>query len=470
MKRIILIASCLAAFALHSFAQIKPVTGTFLNFFWQDERNNYMNRRSMDQTDPLLWETKVREMHQMGVDYLALLAVANEGQAIYPSTFMKWAYPEGRKSPVDAIMDTADELGMHVLLSTGWARDQLDDLSDPYVVETQHKIMKELAALYGERSSFYGWYLPVEGCFIPYLQDIAVEGLNHVAGQARELTPGAKILISPFGIFAGDFDDPRFAEQIAKLDVDIIAHQDEIGCIREPYPMDNLRKHLKLLGEIHRNCGIEFWVNVESFTWDRPANNWYSSLIPASFGRFLSQIVAASEAGADRIISFSMCGIFDKPGSAYPVGQPVLSNEAYENYMSWLGGDRRWKILEDMIHGGCASENPADPRWVKYPDGIMESVVDLGSKTHIGSVCARFLSSRKDDIVIPQSFQVLVSDNGRCFKSVKTVAFRDWPNNLHDCWTDVILADDLDVRARYVKVVAVADRGTVYSEGIKINL
>ena len=148
-------------------AEIKPVTGTFMNFFWQDERNNFTNQRNVDQTDPLLWETKVREMHEMGIDYLVFMAVANEGKAIYPSAFMPWAYPEGRKSPIDAIMDTADELGMHVMVSTGWARNQLDDLADPYVIETQRKIMEELAALYGSRPSFYGWYLPVEGCFIP---------------------------------------------------------------------------------------------------------------------------------------------------------------------------------------------------------------------------------------------------------------------------------------------------------------
>ena len=148
-------------------AEIKPVTGTFVNCFWQDERNNYMNQRNVDQTDPLLWETKVREMHGMGIDYLVFMAVANEGKAIYPSSFMPWAYPAERKSPIDAIMDTADELGMHVIVSTGWARNQLDDLKDPYVIETQRKIMEELAALYGQRPSFYGWYLPVEGCFIP---------------------------------------------------------------------------------------------------------------------------------------------------------------------------------------------------------------------------------------------------------------------------------------------------------------
>ena len=472
MKRTNLLAAALLVGLLTPSllrAEIKPVTGTFMNFFWQDERNNYMNQRNVDQTDPLLWETKVREMHGMGIDYLVFMAVANEGKAIYPSSFMPWAYPEGRKSPIDAIMDTADELGMHVIVSTGWARNQLDDLKDPYVIDTQRKIMEELAALYGQRPSFYGWYLPVEGCFIPYLPDHAVEGANRIAERARELTPGAKVLISPYGIFRGDFSNPKFAEQIKRLNVDIIAHQDEIGCVREQFPMENLREHLRLLGDIHRECGIEFWVNVESFTWDRPANNWYSTLIPAAFGRYLSQIVAASEAGADRIISFAVCGTFDKPGSPYPVGQPVLSNEAYENYMAWLGGDARWKLLEEFIADGKhAGEDPGDAHWTSY-EGQMVQTVDLGAKKNISLVAGHFCDYRGGDVVIPQSFEVQVSDDGRHFKSVKTVAYEAWPNNLHDCWTDVILADGLDVKARYVRVVATASRGRILCDGVTVR-
>ena len=29
-------------------AEVKPISGTFINFFWQDERNNYMNQRNVD--------------------------------------------------------------------------------------------------------------------------------------------------------------------------------------------------------------------------------------------------------------------------------------------------------------------------------------------------------------------------------------------------------------------------------------
>lgn len=461
----------LALLCIGAKAQTKPVSGTFVNFFWQDERNNYMNQRNVDQTDPDRWACKTRELHEMGVDYLVFMAVANEGQAIYPSSFMPHAYPESRKSPIDAIMDTADELGMHIIVSTGWARNQLDDLADPFVIETQRKIMEELAALYGTRPSFYGWYLPVEGCFIPYLSDHAVQGVNKIAARARELTPGAKVLISPYGLYAAEFDNPKFAQSIYDLDVDIIAYQDEIGCVRETFPMNNMKEHFRLLGEIHKKCGIEFWANVESFTWDRDPNNWYSTLIPAAFGRYLSQIVGVSQAGVDRIISFAIAGIYDTPGSAYPCGQKLLSTKVQQDYMAWLAGDERWKLLEDIFAGKSfeshsvkcgpqalgngifGSEDPADKAWERFDGGKMECVIDLGGKQKISRVAAHFCDYFGGGIVIPQNLEVLVSDNGKNWEQAASVCYENWPNRYLDCWTDVILAPGLDCKARYVKVI-----------------
>ena len=462
------LAIALSLSCAHLRAEVKPVTGSFINFFWQDERNNYMNQRDVDMTDPELWAAKTVELHEMGIEYLVFMAVANEGKAFYPSSIMECGYKEGRKSPVDAIMDTADSLGMRVFMSCGHARNQLDDLGDPFVVHRQREMIEELASIYGDRPSFYGWYLPVEGCMIPWLPDVGIEGVNEVADRARELTPGAKIMISPYGIYAGDVDSPKFAEQIYKLKVDIIAYQDEIGCVRENYPMRNMKRHFKRLAEIHSKCGIELWANVESFTWDRGLNSWYSTLVPAAFGRYLSQIVGVSEAGVDRIISFAVAGIYDKPGSTHPLGQPVLSNKAWQNYMDWLSGDRRWKLLESLLVEGVPSEDPSDAGWKRY-DGIMETIIDLGAKTRINSVAGLFLDCHSEAIAVPQSFEVLVSRDGKRFTHVRTVAYEGWPNNLHDCWSDVILADDLEVRARYVKVRAAVASGSILCSDVYVN-
>ena len=57
---------------------VLPITGTFLNLPYQDVRNKYTNPLSMDYTDPQFWTVKVNEMAKMGMEYLVLMAVANE--------------------------------------------------------------------------------------------------------------------------------------------------------------------------------------------------------------------------------------------------------------------------------------------------------------------------------------------------------------------------------------------------------
>ena len=99
----------------------------------------------------------------------------------------------------------------------------------------------------------------------------------------------------------------------------------------------------------------------------------------------------------------------------------------------------------------------------------MVQTVDLGAKKNISLVAGHFCDYRGGDVVIPQSFEVQVSDDGHKFKSVKTVAYEGWPNNLHDCWTDVIMADDLDLKARYGRVVAPASRGKMLCDGITVR-
>ena len=53
--------------------------------------------------DPKLWTAKVRELANMGIEYLVFMEVANEGKAYYPSKLMPWLYNDKLQSPVDAI-------------------------------------------------------------------------------------------------------------------------------------------------------------------------------------------------------------------------------------------------------------------------------------------------------------------------------------------------------------------------------
>lgn len=470
---------CILAGSLYAQKKntVKPVKGTWLNLPYQDVRNKYMNPPHMDMTLPDFWEQKIKEYSEMGLQYLIVMAIANEQKAYYPSGFMEAIYPTGRKSPVEAIMDAADKYNMHVFMSCGWAVNQDDDLRKPEIRAIQQRIMSEAAALFGDRKSFYGWYLPVEDSLEPYLSDHAVDAVNTLAAKARQLTPGAQIMISPYGICHADFDNKKFGEQINKLKVDIIAYQDEVGCVREPMPMRRMKEHFKQLADIHRGSHIRLWANVESFTWEKGSNSRESALIPAAFARYLSQITGVSQAGVEEVVSFAIYGIYDNPQSPMFLGQPVESARAYRNYRDWQAGKGRWPLLEATFEGKvnhAAAGKPVvtdkqsdssaltdgllgeetinDTRWHKFND--MDVVIDLGASTTLKTLAARFLQYKPASVALPETVDFYLSDDGKHFEKVETAVMEIIPNDLHDCWIDIAFVDLKDRKARYIRVVA----------------
>ena len=350
-------------------------------------------------------------------------------------------------------MDEAAKHGMKVFMSTGWAKDQDDNLRDPAIKGRQIEMMEELAGLYGEHPAFYGWYLPVEDCFGPVLTDYAVEAVNALTARARELTPSAKIMISPYGIFCSNFDDPRYEQQIARLTVDIIAYQDEIGCVREKFPLVNLRKNWKKLRAIHDKTGIEMWANCETFAWEKGTNDRQSALIPAATPRLLSQMVAATEGGAEKIISFIICGLFEKPGSQYPLGQPYWSQKAYEDYMAWKSGDAYWAAVEDYFTSNAGPlETSSDRRWVKYSAGTYEVEVEPGASELVFAM----LNYNQKGIVPPVKVELYGKD--RKWTLIQGAEPQVWENTNHDAFVDHVFFNNIPSEMKKLKIVFTVEK------------
>ena len=194
------------------------------------------------------------------------------------------------------------------------------------------------------------------------------------------------------------------------------------------------------------------WANCESFTWEKGTNDRSSALIPAAFSRVLSQMHAASAAGADRIISFITCGMWDQPGSPYPLGQPTYSCQVYEDYMAWLSGDKYWKAAEHSITNG-AEENLNDPRWIRFPNAENEHTINLGKNSTAGnSILVRALNCNKKGITPPDSFTLHISEDGKSYKKHSETKTRKFPNNLHDTYIDYILFPNLPKSAVNCKI------------------
>ncbi len=477
----------------------KKVHGTFINFCYQDERNKYMNPEGVDVTSPDLWRLKMKELSDMGIEYVILMYVANEGKSFYPSEFMPHAYPDGRESPVEAIMNAADADNMKVFMSSGWAKDQDDNPRLPEIHAIQTKIMHETASLFSKHKSFYGWYLPCEDVVGPYLSQNAVDAANSLTAEAKALTPTAKVLISPYGLRSANFNNSQFADQIAKLKVDIIAYQDEIGCVVEPTPLPHMKENFKHLREVHDRTKIELWSNDESFTWEKGLNVRPSALIPGPFPRFLSQLVGVTKAKVDEVISFAITGIYDKPDSKTPIGQPVYAAKAYQDYMDWKAGKGRWPLLEasfyqnlkhdgiskpvtfinpasplypngNLTDGNLGAEDNTDKSWLGFEKKDMIATIDLGSGQKINCLAARFLSYKPKNIFLPTSVEFSISDDGKTFRTLKTVPMDQALNDRYDCWIDIAAADHLNETARFVRVYAINGIGQfILSDEILVN-
>ena len=454
---------------------VKPITGTWVNLAYKDVRNKYTNPASVDETSPELWRAKVREWSAMGLEYLVLMEVANECKAYYPSKLMPWIYDSAQCSPVEAILDEASLHDMKVFMSTGWAKDQDDNLLDPAIKQRQLEIMEEIATLYKESPAFYGWYLPVEDCLCPIFAEHAVQSVNALVERAHQLTPGKKTLISPYGISLSDFDNPEYEQQMGKLKVDIIAYQDEIGCVREPFPLPRLRENWKRLHAIHQKLNIEFWANCETFTWEAGTNDRQSALIPAAFSRLLAQQAAASVAGVDRIVSFMFDGLIEHPDSPYQLGQPKWSNQLYQHYMAWLHGDPYWKLMEASMTGrlqnaaspsvtqdaNCsalfdglvAEEDTTDIHWKKFNSGDQEILIDRKQEcTPVKQIMIRTLNYQRGGITPPAKFALYASNDGQSYQLLAIKDAPIFPNQNHDAWIDGVLFDQFQTNARYLKI------------------
>lgn len=477
MKNLILLLSFIMSLsglpAHNAVRKTLPVSGTWVNLAYQDERNRYTNPIGDDNESVGFWENQIYEFHEMGIEYLVLMAVANEGKAYYPSLIMPHAYPDNSSGPLTCIMETAEKLGMKVFLSCGWAENQDDNLGSPEIMHRQIEIMEELASIYGKNSAFYGWYLPVESSLAPVLPENAAKDVNVLARKAKSLKPDAKVMISPFGIYGSDFDNPLYEARISSLEVDIIAYQDEVGCVREKFPLPGLCESWKRLRAIHDRTGVAMWANCETFTWDGPSNSRASALVPAAFSRFLAQQVAATQGGAEKIVSFIVQGMFESPESDCQCGQPYWSNKMYADYMAWLAGADNWTLLENTFNGRAFSTlktnadagyadklndniyggvSPDDTSWVHLGEGHHVYMICNTDEREIRQVALRFLDCPSHGIHLPEDVSVWVSTDGVKYDLLCRKVISHYPNDLHDAWVELVLLNNLDTAAPYVKV------------------
>lgn len=312
-------------------AGIKPIQGSWISIWWDDDRHFYWNDACLKYTDEQ-WQLAVKDAHDLGCEYLVLLAVAKGGKAFYDTPLLP-KLPMACNDPIGALLKAADRHGVKTFISSDWYAEWDEKaMVDAERMRKRVQMMEELVQNYGHHPSFYGWYWPNEAHISPYFSETFIQHVNDCSREGRRLLPRAKMLSAPYGTSKAVCDD-KFVRQLEQMDVDIIAYQDEVGCFRMT-PNESAAAFEKLRRAHDRVPQRALWADVEVFDWEGTPNRQTSKLIPASFPRVQAQLEAVSPY-VDKILIYQFQGLMNREGSRAFAGHPN-SARLYSDYRRWL--------------------------------------------------------------------------------------------------------------------------------------
>lgn len=160
------------------------------------------------------WRGLIRDMHGLGMNTVVITQVflndsvhygahqmeeeGYPGRALYPSRLYSRREPIAGRDPIETVLATADELGMHVFLGVGIYA--FFDFT-PASLEWHKRVTDELYSLYGHHRSLYGWYVSDElkGALLDSDDANAqvAEFFREYRVHCRALTPEKPIMLAP---------------------------------------------------------------------------------------------------------------------------------------------------------------------------------------------------------------------------------------------------------------------------------
>jgi hypothetical protein len=194
----------------------------------------------------------------------------------------------------------------------------------------REKGMEEVAGKYAHHKSFYGWYYPHESGFNRLIDEITISYVNRCTRIAKSLSPKALTMIAPYGTNTISYDD-NYVRQLERLDVDIMAYQDEVGVRKTK--AGTAAQYYEALYKMHTKAGkARLWADLEIFEFE--GDVYQSALIPASFDRILTQLKDISPY-VEHVLIYQYLGMMNKPGSQAFAGHKD-SEKLYTDYVNWM--------------------------------------------------------------------------------------------------------------------------------------
>lgn len=315
---------------------IKPIMGSWFEFKHHlDFEGVYWNNTLAQFTDEQ-WKTLIKDISETGMQYLVLMSVADSGKTFYPSALQS-RYDYTSSDPLETVLSAADEYGLKFFISNDyWSdfRDVNNMMTNKDIALLREKAMQEVAEKYSHHKSFYGWYYPNETGIFNNIDETTVNYVNRCSEIAHQLTPNAKTLIAPYGTKSIRYNDD-YLRQLERLDVDIMAYQDEVGVKKTK--VGTAGKYFEELYYMHNKAGrARLWADLEVFEFEKDV--YASALIPSTFDRILSQMEDISPF-VENILIYQYPGLMSKPKSIAKAGHKD-SERLYSDYTNWYKKQR----------------------------------------------------------------------------------------------------------------------------------
>ena len=314
---------------------MKPITGAWFEFKHHNLAEGQLYNDALRSFTAEQWAAMIRDTRAMGMDTLVLtcssLVYREESESYAPVD----VFPRAAMvcdTPMDVLMNTAEEEGIGVFLSAGFYgfwEDSEGNMKSREVEKRAFRACEEMYARYADHRSFRGWYLPDETEAGPYFSPVFLDYVARYSAFFRQLDAKKPILIAPYGTNKIVPDD-TFVRQLAGMDVDYIAYQDEVG-VQKSRPEDTASYYQGLCRAHGRAGRSKLWADIEMF--DFTGAVYHSALVPASMERIARQIASVSPY-VDKILCYAFPGLLSRPGStaSFPGG---AQEKLYADYLAW---------------------------------------------------------------------------------------------------------------------------------------
>lgn len=311
----------------------RKIDGTFFEFLHHNTAEGKYWNSALNGFSSEDWRCKVREIADIGMEYIVIMATALYDKCYFKSSVYPFA-DTPCEDPIKEILDEADKCGVKVFLGNGFYGDWRkagNNIKDKEVIARSFRAMEELAELYAHHESFYGWYYPDESCIILNFSKDFVNYVNLCSAHCHSLTPEKKTLIAPYGTNLA-LPNSRYVHTLEKLDVDFIAYQDEVGVKKTK--VDRTKKIFERLNKAHEKAGrAKLWADIELFDFEGMV--YKSALVPANSDRIQKQIDNVAPY-VEKILCYQYLGIMNPSDSKAFAGHEK-SAELYGRYSRSIG-------------------------------------------------------------------------------------------------------------------------------------